>query len=286
MDIFAKPNEEEDNQFELIPQTHTIERVIINDKRHYEVREEDGTVVGAFPSVTAILGATKDQSGLDRWRDKVGHDVAEQIGKDAVERGTVMHRLCELYCNIPETYTKEERLQMMLEESRHDEEILQYDARAIIIGSQLFYNFYQTDFFSRIKKGIFQEKFLWNHILHTRKDGTVIDLSYAGTVDNLSLMDDDIIKVVDFKTAKKAKQEKWIESYKKQCAAYAYAIFERYNIMPKGGEIWISNEVDTYPQCFTLNENDIKFYFREFLKDRVKFNELMAQKNTNMEDVL
>jgi hypothetical protein len=286
MDIFSKPGDDLPKIVELPEQTHSIERVQINDKRHYQVKTDAGIIVGAFPSVTSVLGATKDQKGLDRWRDRVGHDVAKQIGKDAVERGTVMHRLCELYCELPDNMEKNERLQAMLELSRHDEEVNQYDARAIVIGSQLFYNFYQTDFFERIKQGIFQEKFLWNQILHTRKDGTVEDLSYAGTVDNLSLMDDGLIKVVDFKTAKKAKQEKWILSYKKQCSAYAYAIKERYGIMPEGGEIWISNEIDRFPQCFSLNANDMKHFYREFLKDRRRFNEIMAQSNTDMDQLL
>jgi hypothetical protein len=45
--------------------------------------------------------------------------------------------------------------------------------------------------------------------------------------------------------------------------------------MPEGAEIWISNEIDRYPQCFSLNLNDIKMYFKEFLKDRLKFNEIL-----------
>ena len=281
MDIFARPGDNSREKIILPEQTHSIQRVIIKDKRHYEVKTADGKIIGAFPSVTSVLGATKDQEGLDRWRDKVGHDVAEQIGKDAVERGTVMHRLCELYCELPDNMPKDERLQAMLELSRHDKEVNQYDARAIVIGSQLFFNFYQTDFFERIVQGIFQEKFLWNHIIHKGED-----FSYAGTVDNFSVMDDGLKKVVDFKTAKKAKQEKWIISYKKQCAAYAHAIKERYGIMPEGAEIWISNEVDRYPQCFTLNANDIKHFFREFLKDRRTFNEIMSQSNTDMEGLL
>lgn len=278
MDIFDKTNNINEvpkrPEITLPEQNYTIKRVEINGKRHYEVRSLDDAVIGAFPSVTSILGSTKDQSGLDKWRDRVGHDVAKKIGKDAVERGTVMHRLCELYCNFSEDIPKHERLQLMLEESRNDEEILQFDARAIIIGSQLFYNFYQTDFFDRIKQGIFQEKFIWNKLSYTNKNGVTEDLSYAGTLDNFSIMDDDLKKIVDFKTAKKAKQEKWIESYKKQCAAYSYAVKERYGIMPEAGEIWISNEIDRYPQCFTMNSNDIKFYFKEFIKDRIKFNKL------------
>lgn len=278
MDIFSR-NTEQDNGIELPEQNYSIERVEIKGKRHYQVTDSDGTIIGAMPSVTSILGATKDTSGLDRWRKKVGEAQAEKIGKDATDRGTVMHRLCELYCNLPSTMKKEERLQQMLEDCRQDEEILQFDARAIVVGSQLFYNFYQTGFFDRIKKGVFQEKFLWNKLEHEGED-----LSYAGTVDNLSIMDDDMLKVVDFKTAKKAKDEKWIISYKKQCAAYSYAIKERYNLMPKGAEIWISNEVDRFPQCFTLNENDLKFYFKEFLKDRIKFNSLFNKKS--IDDIL
>jgi hypothetical protein len=269
MDIFSKESNLTNNI--IIPEdTFKIERVQIKGKRHYQVTDENGTVIGAFPSVTSVLGATKDTVGLDRWRKSIGHEAAEKVGKDSTDRGTVMHRLCELYCNMPVSMPKEEKLSEMLELSRFDKEITQFDARAIIVGSQLFYNFYQTGFFERIKEGVFQEKFLWNQLEHKGED-----LSYAGTVDNLSLMDDNIIKVVDFKTAKKAKDEKWIISYKKQCSAYAYAINARYGIMPEGAEIWISNEIDRYPQCFTLNSNDIKLYFKEFLKDRLKFNEIL-----------
>tara|TARA_Y100000389_G_scaffold189963_1_gene214297 strand:+ start:12452 stop:13288 length:837 start_codon:yes stop_codon:yes gene_type:complete len=278
MDIFSR-NTEQDSNIELPEQNYSIERVEVNGKRHYQVTDSDGSIIGVMPSVTSVLGATKDTSGLDRWRKRVGEAQAEKIGKDATDRGTVMHRLCELYCNFPSTMKKEEKLQQMLEDCRHDEEILQFDARAIVVGSQLFYNFYQTGFFDRIKKGVFQEKFLWNKLEHEGED-----LSYAGTVDNFSEMDDDILKVVDFKTSKKAKDEKWIISYKKQCAAYAYAIKERYNLMPQGAEIWISNEVDRFPQCFTLNESDLKFYFKEFLKDRIKFNSLFNKKS--IDDIL
>lgn len=280
MDIFSRNNEGIGGEVELPKDNYSIERVEVKGKRHYQVTDENGGVVGVFPSVTSILGETKDSSGLDRWRKRVGEAEAEKIGKDSTDRGTVMHRLCELYCNLPSTMSKEDKLQQMLEDCRHDQEILQFDARAIVVGSQLFYNFYQTGFFERIKEGVFQEKFLWNKLEHKGED-----LSYAGTVDNLSIMDDGMLKVIDFKTAKKAKDEKWIEGYKKQCAAYSYAIKERYDMMPTGAEIWISNEVDRFPQCFTLNENDIKHYFKEFLKDRIKFNEIFNNKKS-IDDIL
>ena len=34
-----------------------------------------------LPSVTTILGQTKDQAFLDKWRAKVGHEEANQRGK-------------------------------------------------------------------------------------------------------------------------------------------------------------------------------------------------------------
>ena len=159
MDIFSNPNDNTSKKINLPEQTHSIQRVTINNKRYYEVKSANNDIIGSFPSVTSILGTTKNQDGLNRWRKRVGEEVAEQIGKDAVERGTVMHRLCELYCELPDDMDKRSRLQAMLEASREDPEINQYDSRAIVVGSQLFYNFYQTGFFERIKQGIFQEKF-------------------------------------------------------------------------------------------------------------------------------
>lgn len=251
----------EDSKIILPEDNFQIKRVEINDKRHYQVNDLAGTLIGTFPSVTSVLGATKDQSGLDKWRKRVGHDTAEKIGRDATERGTVMHRLCEIYCTLPPDMSKEDKLHETLELSRNDEEINQFDARAIIIGSQLFYNFYNTDFFSRIKYSIAQEKFLW-----TRIGG-----GYAGTFDNLSVMDDNVVKVVDFKTSKKPKDEKYIEDYKHQGAAYSIAIWDRYGIKPQGVEIWISNEQDRFPQCYTMNENDIKRYFQLFTERLKQF---------------
>lgn len=268
MDIFSthsniSTQKKEEPKIILPEDNFKIERVIINEKRHYKVQETDGTLIGTFPSVTSVLGSTKDQSGLDKWRNRVGHEAAEKIGKDATERGTVMHRLCELYCTLPSDMSKEEKLSETLELSRQDEEINQFDARAIIVGSQLFYNFYNTDFFSRIKYSIAQEKFLW----------TKIGGGYAGTFDNLSMMDDNLVKVVDFKTAKKPKDEKYIEDYKRQGAAYSIAIWDRYGIKPRGVEIWISNEKERFPQCYTMNENDIKHYFKLFLERLKQFQE-------------
>jgi hypothetical protein len=276
MDIFSSiPDINGDVPEEIIlpEQTDSIRRVNINGKRHYEVTTKDGVIIGAFPSITTILSETQDKTFLKKWKDRVGDAEAYKISVDATERGNVMHRLCELYCELPDSMDKHKRLQLMLETARTDDEVNQHDTRAIIVGTQLFFNFYHTGFFDNIKKGIFQEKFLWNYFIYKGED-----LSYAGTVDNFSVViENGHKKVIDFKTSKKRKPDKWIISYKKQCAAYSYAIKARYDIMPDGCEIWISNEMDNDPQCFKMNSDDIKYYFKEFMKDRRKLNQIKKE---------
>ena len=110
-----------------------------------------------------------------------------------------------------------------------------------------------------IKRVFLQEQFLWiNKGIY----------SYAGTLDNSSYFTNGSFKVVDFKTALKPKQEKWITDYKIQVSAYSIAIWDRYKIKPDGAEIWISCETGDV-QKFILDFNDIQFYFKEF-KERLK----------------
>jgi hypothetical protein len=50
-------------------------------------------VVGTkLPSVTTILGATKDQEFLKKWKAKVGEAKAEEIKNLSSRRGTAMHK--------------------------------------------------------------------------------------------------------------------------------------------------------------------------------------------------
>ena len=46
--------------------------------RFYQVKD-DGNLVADLPSVTTVLGNTKDQSGLDKWRKRVGEAEANRI---------------------------------------------------------------------------------------------------------------------------------------------------------------------------------------------------------------
>ena len=240
-----------------------IKRVVINGFRYYQVINESG-IIGTFPSVTTVLGETSDKTGLNQWRDRIGHAKADQIGQDAANRGTVMHRLCELYLNLPSSLSQKDRLDETLSISRLDDEIEKFDTRAKIVGGMLFYNFIKANSFNEIHKVIAQEKFLW-----TSRDG-----GYAGTVDNVSELITGDIGVVDFKTAKKPKDEKWIEDYKHQVAAYSVAIWDRLNIKSTTCKIWISNEVTDKPQHFSISPSEMKEYYFKFRERLAKFYKL------------
>jgi hypothetical protein len=230
-----------------------IKRVVINGFRYYEVSDSTG-VIGTYPSVTSVLGETSDQTGLDAWRDRIGHDKAKQIGKDATDRGTVMHRLCELYLNLPCSMKANDRLEETLALARLDDEIENFDNRAKIVGGMLFYNYIKSGSFNEVKKVIAQEKFLW-----TSRDG-----GYAGTLDNLSELITEDIGIIDFKTARKPKEEKWIEDYKLQVSAYAVAVWDRLNIKVNTCRIWISNEQSISPQHFSMSSSEMREYYFKF----------------------
>ena len=60
-------------------------------KRVYEINSY------RLPSVTTILGATKDQQFLKDWKAKVGEAEAERIKNLSSRRGTAMHKFLEHY---------------------------------------------------------------------------------------------------------------------------------------------------------------------------------------------
>jgi PD-(D/E)XK nuclease superfamily len=240
-----------------------IKRVVLNGFRYYQVSDDTG-IIGTFPSVTSVLGETSDKRGLDSWRNKVGHRKADQIGTDAANRGTVMHRLCEIYLNLPQAMPAKDKLEEALSLSRLDDEIDQFDNRAKIVGGMLFYNFIKSNSFDEIKRVIAQEKFLW-----TARDG-----GYAGTVDNVSELISDEIAIVDFKTARKPKHEKWIEDYKHQVSAYSVAVWDRLKVKAVTCRIWISNEESITPQHFRMSSTEMKDYYFRFRERLSKFYEM------------
>ena len=89
-----------------IEEYHNIGRKIRHSEKYTYVDatryEDQGTrlydINGArLPSVTTILGRTKDQQFLKEWKAKVGEAGAERIKNVSSSRGTSMHKFLEHY---------------------------------------------------------------------------------------------------------------------------------------------------------------------------------------------
>ena len=236
----------------------SIKRVELNGLRHYEVTSDTGEVIGVYPSITTVLGETTDKSGLDKWRKRVGEAEAKRIGELSMNRGTVMHRLIELYKAT--SGTKEDRLNKLKEIAYSGEE---NGAIWLASGWDMFMKFYfnSSQYFDRIEEVISAEVFLWS------KQG------YAGTVDNISKMTDGRTLVIDYKNSRRPKKDIWVQDYFVQGSAYFIAHWERSGMKPDGVEIWIANEEDSIPQTFSLTVEDIKYYFAEFQRRLKLFKE-------------
>ena len=137
----------------FILMSEQISRVEIKGKRHYQVKK-DNDIIGTFPSVTTILSATSDKSGLVKWRKRVGEEEANRISTLSMNRGTVMHRLVELYKPLPGD--KKEKLNQLKELAKTDEEIIEFDQEFINEGWTMFYKFYtnSSQYFDRVEKVI------------------------------------------------------------------------------------------------------------------------------------
>ena len=236
-----------------------IERLDIEGRRHYIVYE-GGKKIGIFPSVTTILGETSDKSALEDWVQRVGKEEADRISTLSMNRGTVMHRLIELYKLLKGNHT--ERLLELKEISITDNEIVVFEKEFIDEGWKMFRKFYLNSYscFDRIEEVMESETFLWSKI------------GYAGTVDNVSRIKDGRILVIDYKNSRKAKREEWIEDYYIQLSAYYVAYWQRKRIKANGAEIWMANEEDDRPQIFELGEQEIQFYFSKFRERLNQYN--------------
>ena len=249
---------------------YKIRRVQKHGMRHYEVSLE-GDIIGVYPSITTVLGETGDKSGLIKWKERVGEAEAERIGKLSMNRGTIMHRLIELYKPIP-IEDKLQKLERLKEIAATDEEVNQYaedpnGALWLEEGWKMFMKFFMnsSQYFDRVNEVLEAETFLWSKI------------GYAGTVDNVSDIDDNKIMIIDYKNSRKPKIEAWIQDYFIQGSAYFVAYWERTGKKPHGVEIWIANEIDSIPQTFKLTAKDVKYYFTEFMKRLQQFNLMYSE---------
>lgn len=181
-----------------------------------------------YPSVTTITSLHGKDKILE-WRKRVGDAEANRISTQASGRGTRVHKLCENYLNNEEDYA---RKQMP-------------DAVVMFKSIQPILDKYVNNIHA------LEVPLYSNH------------LRVAGRVDCIAEFDGKLA-VIDFKTASKPKEEKWILNYFMQCSAYAVMYEERTGISVPRIAVVIA-VADEQPQIFVKKRND---YIQHFINYR------------------
>ena len=203
----------------LLPEIHTE---TINGKRFYVTPEGK-----KYPSITTVLSG-RSKEGINRWRESVGNDVANNIMRTAAKRGTAVHQLVEDYLN--------------------NEELSKQDVLPVALFSIL------KPELDNINNVIIQEGGLYSD-----------RLGVAGRVDCIAEYKGKI-SVIDFKTSTKEKKEEWVENYFIQGSAYCEMYEERFSQTIDQVVILIVTE-DGAVQTFIKDKKDYLPLLKMAIKD-------------------
>lgn len=179
-----------------------LTRNSVEGKRLYSC--PDGSRV---PSVTTILDKTKPPEkvkALMEWRNRVGHEKAQQITTEAASRGTRMHKYLEDYVKTGIISTP---------------------------GSNPYSHQSHKMALKVIDKGLSQVNEVWGVEV-----GLYFPGIYAGTTDGVGLHRSRE-SILDYKQTNKPKKKDWIEDYYLQLVAYALAHNEVYGTNIKKGVV-------------------------------------------------
>ncbi len=182
------------------------------------------------PSVTTILAKTKNQEYLTAWKNKVGHEKAEEIKNHSSQRGTAMHKFLEKH---------------ILGEGYDDFTSIGKEAKPM--AQKI------------IDTGLTPVTEYFGSEVTVHYTGL-----YAGSTD-LVCMHNDMETIVDFKQANRPKKPEWIEDYYLQVAAYAMAHDEMYGSSIRQGILLVCTP-DLYLQEFRFQDHDMRKWRHAFLK--------------------
>jgi ATP-dependent exoDNAse (exonuclease V) beta subunit len=151
-------------------------------KRVYEISSY------RLPSVTTILGATKNTEFLTKWKAKVGEEQATRIKNISSARGTSMHKFLESF----------------ITDVGYDD-LTELGQAALPMAKKI------------MEIGLAPVEEYYGSEVTLHYPGL-----YAGQTD-LICNHNGMETVVDFKQANRPKKKEWIEDYYLQIAAYAMA---------------------------------------------------------------
>jgi hypothetical protein len=191
-----------------------------------------------LPSVTTILGATKNTEFLKKWKAKVGEAEADRIKNHSSKRGTSMHKFIESHV----TGVGYDDLTAIGQEAKPmAQKIIEIGFTPIeeVYGSEIMLHY----------PGL-----------------------YAGSTD-LVCLHNDMETIIDFKQANRPKKEEWIEDYFLQIAAYALAHDYTHKSQIRQGVIMVCTP-DLYYQEFKIQDEALRSWKHRFLKRLDMYHEL------------
>jgi hypothetical protein len=214
--------------------------VYVDSTRHTDHGTRRYDVAGErLPSVTTILGRTKDQKFLQDWKKKVGEKEAERIKTSSAARGTSMHKYLENYV-LGKGY--EDLTDLGQETKRMAEKVID---RGLAPVSEYF--------------------------------GSEVTLYYpglyAGSTDLVGIHNGKET-VIDFKQSNRPKREEWIGDYKLQAAAYAMAHDQVHGSNIEQCVIMVCTP-DLYYQEFNIDGLNLRKAKHDFLKRLDHYHELI-----------
>lgn len=146
-----------------------------------------------YPSVTSIVGKLSEDS-IRKWKESIGEDIANEIGRRAAAQGTLVHENCENYIKgLPLTFNM----------FQNEQKLMFNNFLPILESIEEVYG---------LETQLYSDRF-----------------KYAGTVDLIAKIDG-IMYILDWKTTSKYKSREDIPNYFTQASAYAYAFWERTGI--------------------------------------------------------
>lgn len=175
-----------------------------------------------YPSVTSILGKMMDKGdGLQKWIDLVGKEEAETIMMSSGTRGDDIHQNLEKFVLNQEVNEKK-----------------------IFPINRMMYRQIKNFLVENVDDIRLSEGRLYSDKL---KVAGSVDLvaSYRGQP-----------AIIDFKTARRLKEEDWILGYFYQTALYSYMLWEQTGIFCNTLVIVIAVENEYYPQVFVRKATD------------------------------
>ena len=207
-----------------------------------------------LPSVTTVLGKTKDTSFLDSWIKRKGKTEAERIKNESSTRGTSMHKYLENYV-LGKGY--EDLTDLGQETKRMAEKVIEVGLAPVseYFGSEV------TLYYPGL---------------------------YAGQTDLVGLHNDKET-IIDFKQANRPKREEWIGDYKLQAGAYAMAHDYVHGSSIEQCIIMICTP-DLYYQEFRIDGVNLRRAKHDFLRRLDQYYDLMqdekekAEVNISQED--